>query len=285
MTGTPKRDIAPEQPQAIPGFPTFGHITLQGVDNARDLGGMPTEDGKRIKGGRLLRSGDLAHATAEDAQQLMVTHHLARIVDLRTPLEAERAPDPLELLPGVEYVNTPALPNGAIVSVGQGSLAKDAKLMHEFTAHPFDAIKALYPEALLGELGIKAYGDFLHDLLEAEEGATLWHCTQGKDRTGMAAILVEHALGVSQEHILADYLATNLFIDGWMARMEHMLRTMPFAKGIDADIDAYAYAHAVYFEAAMEAMNSVYGSIDAYLEQELHFGPAEKRQLRAMYLE
>ncbi len=67
--------------------------------------------------------------------------------------------------------------------------------------------------------------------------------------------------------------------------MERLLRATHLAKGLDADIEAYAYAHTVYFEAAMDAMRGVFGSVDAYLERELDFGEAEKRQLRMMYLE
>ena len=269
MTETKQPKLSPEKPQTVPGFPNFGYMQLQGVDNARDLGGMPTQDGRRIAKRRLLRSGALGDATASDAKQLVRMHDLEYVVDFRAPLEVERTPDPMPLLSGVEYVNTPSLPDGAIITVGRMSIAKDKKLMREFTGHPFDTIKDLYPKAILGKQGIEAYGRFLHDLLASKEGATLWHCTQGKDRTGIAAILVEHALGVSPEVIVADYLATNLFIGGWLARMERILRTMHIAQGIDADIEAYAYAHTVYFEAAMNAMTGVFGSVDKYLEQEL----------------
>lgn len=285
MGSTKKMTIAPEMPKPVPGFPNFGAMTLAGVDNARDLGGMPTEDGKRIRKRRLLRSGALGEATASDIKQLVRMHDMEYVVDLRTAAEAERMPDPMPLMAGVEYVNTPSLSDGAIVSVGTMNIAKDKKLMKEFTGHPFETIKDLYPKALLGEAGIEAYGRFLHDLLKESEGATLWHCTQGKDRTGIAAILVEHALGVSHDVIVADYLATNLFIGGWMARMERFLSTMHIAQAIDADIEAYAYAHLMYFDAAMDAMCGVFGSIDAYMERELDFGPAEKRELRRLYLE
>lgn len=285
MPHTEHKIMPPEMPEPVPGFPNFGYLALHGVDNARDLGGMPAADGKRIRKRRLLRSGALGEATAADIKQLVRMHEMEYVVDLRAPLEVERTPDPLPLLSGVEYVSLPPLPDGAIITVGRMSVAKDKKLMQEFTGHPFETIKDLYPKAILGELGIEAYGRFLHDLLEAEEGATLWHCTQGKDRTGIAAILVEHALGVPHEVIVADYLATNLFISGWMARMERLLRATHLAKGLDADIEAYAYAHTVYFEAAMDAMRGVFGSVDAYLERELDFGEAEKRQLRMMYLE
>lgn len=275
----------PERPAHVPGFRKFGHIRLLRVRNARDLGGMPAANGMRIKKKRLMRSAELGHATAADMKQLIRMHHLEYVVDLRTPLEVERTPDPISLMTGVEYVNTPALPEGAIITIGRSSLAKDKKLFGEFTSHPFATVQDLYPKAILGEHGISAYKRFLHDLLESSKGATLWHCTQGKDRTGIAAILVEHALGVPEEYIVADYLATNNFIGGWIPHFERLLRFTHISKTLHADVLAYAYAHRIYFDAAMQAMRGVFGSIDSYMQRELEFGEQEKRQLQDLYLE
>ena len=148
--------MPPEMPEPVPGFPNFGYLALHGVDNARDLGGMPAADGKRIRKRRLLRSGALGEATAADIKQLVRMHDMEYVVDLRAPLEVERTPDPLPLLSGVEYVSLPPLPDGAIITVGRMSVAKDKKLKQEFTGHPFETIKDLYPKAILGELGIEA---------------------------------------------------------------------------------------------------------------------------------
>lgn len=277
--------VAPELPDPIPGFANFGYMALRGVDNARDLGGMPTADGRRIRKRRLLRSGALEAATAADIKQLVRMHDMEYVVDLRAPAEVDRSPDPMPLLTGVEYVNTPSLPDGAIVTIGRASIAKDRKLLGEFTNHPFETVMDLYPKALLGEMGIEAYKRFLHELLEAKTGAILWHCTQGKDRTGIAAILVEHALGVSKENIIADYLATNLFMRGGIVVLEKVLRKLHVAKNLTRGIEAYVHAHRVYFNAALKAMDGVFGSIDAYMARELDFGEHEKQTLRELYLE
>ncbi len=285
MNASTPRACAPEKLKPVPGFPNFGHIALKGVENARDLGGMPTADGRRIRKRRLLRSGALGEATAADMKQLIRMHDVEYVVDFRSAPEVEHAPDPLPLMAGVEYVNMPVFTEDAIVAAGKLNLSKDAKLMREFAAHPYDTIKDLYSKAVLGEQGIEVYRRFMHDLIEEGAGATLWHCTQGKDRTGIAAILVEHALGVPHEVIVADYLATNLFLDGWVERLSGFLRSMSIAKGVDANIEAYAYAHMAYFDTAMKAMRGVFGSIDAYMERELDFGASEKHTLQEMYLE
>lgn len=290
MTSGAQEQTACEQPlpEAIPGFPRFGIMSLQGVSNARDLGGLPALDGYRIKRRRLLRSGDLHDATAEDMRLLIDMHDLEYVVDLRTKSEIEHEPDPKPLMQGIEYLHLPVLSEGAVGLGGVSiwNITHDARLAREFTAHPFEKIKELYSQAVLGELGIKAYSDLLHDLLEVEDGgAVLWHCTQGKDRTGVAAILIEHALGVALEDIRKDYLATNLTVDGWMERMAKSLGKVNMALGFDKAVEAYAYANTCYFDYTMRIFDDMFGSIDAYLEKALRFGRSEQAQLRALYLE
>ena len=77
---------------------------LRGAPNARDLGGLPTMDGRTIRPGLLLRSGELAGITEPDAQTL-TEYPLRTVVDFRTDLEREQKPD--RVLPGVQYVHCP----------------------------------------------------------------------------------------------------------------------------------------------------------------------------------
>lgn len=281
----PDPPLMPEIPEPIPGFPDFGYFKLQGVLNNRDLGGMPAYRGHRIKKRKLLRSGDLHDATTEDVKQLINMHDMECIIDLRTSAEVEAEPDPMPLLHGVEYKHLPALPQNAIVAVAKGRFTGDARLAKEFATRPFEVITGLYTKAILGELGMKTYSDFLHTLLQNTDGATLWHCTQGKDRTGIAAILVEYCLGVPMEDINRDYLATNLFVEAWMRRMSKLLRKTPFARGIDEDLAAYAYAHQMYFDAAFKVIKATFGSMDNYLANILDFGPEKQAALREIYLD
>lgn len=275
---------APSEPHDIPGFRNFGHIKLRGVSNARDLGGMPAADGRRIARRRLVRSSALHDATPEDMKQLLHMHGVDCVIDFRTDAEIERDPDPKPLMQGVKYLHLPVFTQEAIGITSGGNPARDLRAMREYADKPYEMIEELYSKSVLGAQGIAAYKEFLHDLLSEAKGATLWHCTQGKDRTGMAAVLVEYALGVPMEYILDDYLATNLFVRGWAEALRSFLADKPFARGIDNDVSAYAFANTCYFEAMFAAIVNSYGSMDSYLARALDFGPAEQARLQELYL-
>ena len=138
---------------------------------------------------------------------------------------------------------------------------------------------------LLDEAGRVAYTSFLGVLLEGDGGAYLWHCTEGKDRAGLGAVIVERALGVPEAYVRADYLATNLFVrnraEGIIDAISEKLR---LARGLDADVDSLFYAYNDYYDRAMAAVNANYGSFDAYLTEALDFGPEKRQALRAKYL-
>lgn len=278
-------DAKVELPEAIPGFPEFGHILFEGLHNTRDLGGLPAADGRHIKPALLLRSGALHKATEEDLARLLADYHLEGVVDFRTELERDKEPDPRELMEGVVFYDLPAL-SGETMGITHGAgLAKDMKALEAVKAQPHEMVKKMYPEILLGDAGLVAYRSFLNVLLESDGGAVLWHCTEGKDRAGLGAVVVERALGVPEPDVRADYLATNLFA---RTRAEGILDALaaklPALRGLDADIDSFFYAYSDYYDAAMDAVTDAFGTFDAYLVEALDFGSEKQAALREKYL-
>ena len=272
-------------PEAIPAFPDFGHIPFEGQHNTRDLGGLPAADGRTVKPALLLRSGALHKATENDIVRLLDDYHLESVVDFRTEVERDKEPDPQALLEGVVFYEFPALSGETLGITHGGGLAADVKLLEGLTAKAHEMVRAMYPKILLGDAGVAAYRGFLNVLLESDGGAVLWHCTEGKDRAGLAAVIVERALGVSEADTRADYLATNLFA---RTRAEGLLdalaEKLPMLRGIDADIDSFFYAYPDYYDAAMAAVDKRYGSFDGYLTKALDFGPEKQAALREKYL-
>lgn len=275
-------EYGPSYPSPLPGFEDFGHIRLEHVCNCRDLGGMPCADGKRIKPGRLMRSAELHHASESDIDVLKRGHDLARVVDLRTAFEQKRQGDPLPEMAGVAYVSLRPIENERDLQGG----GKDefAVLRHLAEDTPAVFFK-MYREMVSSSHSIQVFQRFLEMLLEAKDGATLWHCTQGKDRTGLAAMFAERALGASMEAIRADYLATNLFSKPEHEFVDALLRDIPIIERLQIDKEAATYAHMPYLDAALETIERQHGSLDDYIADVLDFGPDKQAALREMYLD
>lgn len=275
----------PPLPENIEGFPLFGHLRLEHIENTRDLGGMPTEDGHRIRPGRLLRSGNPHGATEADCKLLLMKWHLACIFDLRTGFEVEASPDPVLTLPDVTYIHASVIHEDLEKKSPFASLARDVSVLRDYIHDARSFMRELYVKCVLDDQGIKTYRNFFQVLLNTDEGAVLWHCTQGKDRTGIAAYLIEYVLGVSEHDLMQDYLATNLYMSGWLESMEKRLREAHQLDNFDFDLESYVYADPANLDAALGAINEAYGSLPRYVSEALGVGRAEWEQLRAMYLE
>lgn len=275
---------SPAIPDEIPGFPDFGHVRLARMPNTRDLGGMPAADGRRIRPCRLIRSGDLHGASKADLEELTANHELKRVIDFRTDIERKEAPDPAADMPHVTFYDLPVFEQAALGITHEGGIRGGLNALEHYVGDPRGEIERLYQAALLGDAGKSAYAHFMRILLEAHDGATLWHCTEGKDRAGMGSMLVEYALGVPMEYIRADYIATNVFARNAAERLADLLGRHGVMKGIDLDVDAIMYADMIYLDHALDAVAREYGGLDGYLADALGLGKDDIEQLRAHYL-
>lgn len=256
----------------IPGAPgreTYGWIAFEGLGNTRDLGHLVGADGREVKPGLLLRSGTLAYARGDDLKRLRDIYELRLVVDLRDEEELIGLPDPMDALPSARLVHAPILPGRTQGITQEDAVAKEeererAELEREATADDHAFMLHMYRFMLLSRVGIEGYRTFFRELLATTEGAALWHCHVGRDRCGMASALVEVALGVSWEDIVADYLATNLFAS------ERETTTYP--------------AFRDQIEAARAGVERTYGSFMGYLTEALGLTDADIAELRRRYL-
>ena len=189
-------------------------IELQQANNARDLGGITTAYGK-IKSGKLIRSGELSRITADDVTTL-ARHGLRRIVDLRTENEIANNPD--VAMPNVEWVNISIMHattfgisyeklDGQSIAV---KLQAGIQRMLNRGEVPIEHMRILYRQFVNDAFSRVGYGNFIKLLANNPvDGATLWHCTGGKDRCGTCAALLLHCLGASRDEIMRDYMLTN----------------------------------------------------------------------------
>ena len=245
--------------------PNYGRIDFEGLPNTRDLGGLPAADGRRVRRGRLLRSGTLYFATAADRRRLLEDYRLRAVVDLRGEDELAEYPDGMELMPAVRYVHADAL-KGTVAGISQNAEARaqlEAARMND--DDPARFMEMVYPHILLGESGIAAYRALVRCVLETTDGAVLWHCHFGRDRCGMGSMLVEVLLGVPTEAVEEDYLATNRFNPD--------------------PADERTDANPRFIRAAVAAATREFGGVMGYVRDALGITDAEVAELRGRYLE
>ncbi len=260
------------------------HYLLRGAPNARDLGGLPTIDGHRVRAGVLLRSGELARITDDDAQTLS-QYPLRTVVDFRTDLEREQKPD--RILAGVRYIHCPIVQQTA------------AGLTREEHADPYGAVVAhakllagrerafmceLYRSLVTQDYSVEHYRQFFALLLAQTDGALLYHCSAGKDRVGVGTMLLLTALGVDWPVIVENYLITNERMAASTDCLLAAVRDYDLTEAERDVIRTFDRADAEFLTAARDAAAERCGSVDAFLAQALGVGAAERETLRARWL-
>ncbi|WSA80304.1 tyrosine-protein phosphatase [Streptomyces sp. NBC_01799] len=266
--------------QQVPQIPST-EPELSGVRNFRDVGGLPTIDGRRVRHGRLFRSGHLAHATSEDAAFLGGLG-LHTIFDFRNA--ADHKLDGLDVeLPGVRNVSIPLSDpaDGAEFwrMVRDGNIEQlrvllaDGKGAARMTASYRTIVRDRTAE----------HSRVLHALAEDSVPA-LMHCAAGKDRAGISIAVSLLAVGVEREAIEADYLKSND-----PHRRYKVRRSDTSATGMSPEVmellSPLFDARAEYLAQAFTTIEETWGSTDRYLAEGLKLTPQTLERLRGRLLD
>jgi len=142
----------------------------------------------------------------------------------------------------------------------------------------------MYPTMLFDPACQRQFAEFFRLVLETEKGAVLYHCTQGKDRTGIASALLMAALGASREAIVADFDATNRV---YAKDVKKYSRRVRFLGGKDEElavVKAILGCNTVNFILALDRMDREFGSIETYLKGPMGLTDDAIRTLRERYL-
>ena len=265
--------------KAAPAHPVPGtQLDFAGGTNFRELGGYEADEGKHVKWGQIWRGIPTCKLTGEADRAKLDALGLRLILDLRSVEEAKKEPD---------YV-----PDGARLVQICGLCAEDG---HEIAFAPgdidrlmasapegYNVPRVMYRRMLTGNKAFKE----LFRALEAGETPILFHCSAGKDRTGVAAMLILLALGASDETICADYAQTNVCR---RAEIEAVMQEHADEIAADPSCRNHYYRMAgVEPELApfvLDTIRSQFGSAENYLEKEYGLTPARLMRLRRMYLE
>ncbi|MDQ1034883.1 protein-tyrosine phosphatase [Streptomyces sp. V3I8] len=254
---------------------------LTGVRNFRDVGGLPTVDGRRLAYGRLFRSGHLAHATASDAA-FLASLGLHTIFDFRNAADHKLEGADVEL-PGVRNVNLPLSDpaDGAEFwkMVRDGNLEQLRELLSDGRAA--DRMIGSYRTIIKDRTA--EHRQVLHALAEGSVPA-LMHCAAGKDRAGLSVAVTLLAVGVEREAVMTDYLESNA-----AHRRYKVHRSGSAASAYTPEVmellSPLFDARAEYLTAAFDTIEETWGGVDAYLEQGLAVTPRVRERLRERFLD
>ena len=251
---------------------------METLGNAREIGGYVSHDGRKVKRGVLLRSAKPIGASAADLERLKNEYNLHTITDFRMSYEREAEPNPK--IDGVTDVWCPIIDED-MISANVNSSSESAKSMTTFERLKIAVDNGIvtdkmYVVFLSLEQGKKGYSEFFRQLLALPEGKSLlFHCTQGKDRTGVGAMLILSALGVDEDTIMQDYMLTNIFNAGLIEKEKKMLAQYNLS---DAALQKYLsvmdQVNPQYMQNAFDYLKENYGSVKGYITKEL--GVTEK---------
>ncbi|MFI6043639.1 tyrosine-protein phosphatase [Nocardia sp. NPDC051321] len=220
-------------------------LNLQGVQNARDIGGYRTATGKTVRTGLVYRTGQLNNATPADLTEL--SSRQVRVVDdLRTVYERAIGPD--------------KVPAGATANwddvIGQAP--------PEVMASTLTGGDSLYRAFITAPGANEAFASVLRDIIDTD-GSVLFHCTAGKDRTGWTAAVLLTVLGVDRDTVNQDYLLSNQYRNA-------------------NPNDPINGVQQPWLDAAFDQANQTYGSFDNYVRAGLKLSDADIAALKTKLL-
>lgn len=248
-------------------------LTLEGVHNFRDLGGLTTKDGKKVKQGLLFRGGHLGALTNEDQKKLK-DWNVQLVIDYRDLEELEKHPAPQ--LEDVEIIRVSAKREDSVLK----SASVDRLMTMEFVeSFKDDLFLNFYLELPFNN---PAYQE-LFNRLKQKNVPLIHHCTAGKDRTGVATALIYLLLGVEEEQIIEEYLLTNDYVKDnppqWLLKVQEILQDK------HQNILSLAYCDRIWIEAIFKEIQSTFGSYENYFAEEYGLTKEDIEELRAYYLE
>ena len=255
---------------------------INSVHNARQLGGY-TIGNKQIRKDLLLRTARLSSLSKEDSILLADTYRVQCIYDFRSQQEASTTPD---VIPGNSrhMMLSISFDNNETKSEAKASSERETIEMLLKNADNPDVqhlCDHIYDKIFFEESSNEVYRSFFKGLLSInpEDGAVLWHCTQGKDRAGCASAMILSALGADRELIMADYKLSKEYYDSFIAGVK--TETKNQSKVINTLISA----NPVIFEKALDKIDERYGSFRNYLTECIGVTPEMMETLRQRYLE
>lgn len=254
---------------AISGFAQKS-MNIENSPNFRTLSGIENKEGKKIKDGIIYRSGSFSKLSDGDITRFEAMN-INTIVDFRTDSEIQKDPD---FIPTGQQIVTKRALIGSINDKEMGGFMK-VLMAPTFSEAALDSLMISASDGFTNH--IQDFKPFFDEIAK-KESVVLFHCTAGKDRTGLASALLLHILDVSDEEIMKDYLRSNEAVAKTdLAKYK--------AYGIPEERMAMLMGvKAPYLEASWNNIIKKYGSIDQMLLTEFGITKKVKKEIQKKYL-
>ncbi len=241
-------------------------MRFEGMNNARDLGGMVTADGKQVRKGLFLRTDALNALTDDDVRELTDNQKVSLIIDLRTSEEKMEKPD--REIREASYYHIP------VFSSAQAGVTREEDAMATFIRELPD-MRIFYRKMVEDDEASGNVCRALRLIMNNEQGCSLFHCVAGKDRTGILAMLILGILGVSEEDIMEDYMLTNVSGREIAGQIAEMVLERYHNEELAERVKAACTADEGYLNAALDYIHSEYGTIPDYCRDKLGISEEE----------
>ncbi len=261
-------------------------LGLVGAPNARDLGGIVTADGRRVRAGLLLRASALGRLSDADVAAL-AERKLARVLDLRDASEIATAPPdrlPVDPAPRVRHIPVFDPEHPVFTYVSAALMGHDVAVYEDVARDGSPAAMLHIYRWMVADPGARAgFAAALTAIADAGAEPLLYHCSAGKDRTGWLTAVLLSLLGVDREVIVADYLATNDYSRSTHATIMDAMRAR--GRVVDPDVLLPLFeARYEYLAAALGEADRRYGGVPGYVRDGLGVSDETVETLRERLL-
>jgi len=245
--------------------------TIQ-IANFRDMGGLMTNSGKRVKEHLLFRGGELNHLNQNGVHFIQNELNIQSIIDFRDQAEAKSAPTPQ--IDGVKNFLVPA--NKMAINFASMKEMIEDNLLSQFSDGSLEQFYRTLP------IKNSAYQKLVQQFKSKNQVPLLQHCTAGKDRTGVGAMILYLILDVPFEQIVEEYLLTNDYmanhVPAWVERAK------PYVPDQEL-LNKFIFVDAAYLQAAFDEILNVYETVENYLLEEFEIDGTTREILQQFYTE
>lgn len=245
------------------------------VRNFRNISGYSNEYGESINENMLFRGGSLDRLSREDQKYFYDQLHIKYVLDYRDEIEAGMNPDIIES--ETVYRRIPAL---QFIASAQNGFDFGNMLKGEMTKDKLQSLlDYLYKGYEQMAFNNPAYQE-LFKIMMRNDGNIYFHCTAGKDRTGIGAFLIMIALGFHEDEAIKEYLLSNEYLKEENQKLSQIFK---IPQEMQEECESLLYVQKEFIQCTIQAIKEKYHDYDEFLKQEYGLDETRRTQLRRIY--